>query len=320
MSSIRRISTLIFFSIFLLLAACSPAQTQISTTPTPVEESEPAETDPDAGTDESAGDAEEATLPTAESACANGLFPLEVGNQWVYALDPDESLLEAADPDPSMFSTFTWTVVDVTDTQATLEMSSEEPAFTATYTLDCEQGAILTFPSVTLDMALGGGEFGSADFQYSRGSGVFLPSVETLESNNWDYEWQTVLLLSGEISTVIDDTQEFLVTMEESPFFFDWSTAGSGDAAFEKIEVLAGEFEALKLDLTTDMTFSMDMAGQILASEFTTDENQWYAPGIGLLQTQTNSATMEFSGFSMPMEDQAGDISLMLVEFRSAAQ
>ena len=45
-------------------------------------------------------------------------------------------------------------------------MSPEQPAFTATYTLDCEEGAILTFPSVTLGMAIGGGEFGSADFQY----------------------------------------------------------------------------------------------------------------------------------------------------------
>jgi hypothetical protein len=74
------------------------------------------------------------------------------------------------------------------------------------------------------------------------------------------------------------------------------------------------------LDLTTKITFSMDMAGQISASELTTGENRWYAPGIDLLQSQANSATMEFSGFSLPMEDLAGDISLMLVEFRSAAQ
>ena len=122
-----------------------------------------------------------------------------------------------------------------------------------------------------------------------------------------------MLLLSGEISTTNDDTQEFLVTMEESPFFFDGKTAGSDDAAFETIEVLARAFEAMKLDLTTNMTFSMDMAGQIIASELTTDENQWYAPGISRFQTQANSATMELPGYSLLMEDQAGDISLMRV-------
>ena len=122
-----------------------------------------------------------------------------------------------------------------------------------------------------------------------------------------------MLLLSGEISTTIDDAQEFLVTMEESLFPFNGKKAGSDDAAFETIEVLAGEIEALKLDLTTNMTFSMDMTGQIIGSELTTDEHQWFAPGIGLVQTLTNSATMEFSGYSLPMEDQAGDISLMRV-------
>jgi hypothetical protein len=58
-----------------------------------------------------------------------------------------------------------------------------------------------------------------------------------LVTNHWDYEWETVLLLSGEVSTIIDDTQEFLVGMEESPFFFNWETTGSGDAAFETNEV-----------------------------------------------------------------------------------
>ena len=103
-----------------------------------------------------------------------------------------------------------------------------------------------------------------------------------------------MLLLSGEISTTIDDAQEFLVTMEESLFPFNRKKAGSDDAAFETIEVLAGEIEALRLNLTTKMTFSMDMTGQIIPSELTTDGNQWYAPGIGLFQTLTNSSTRSF--------------------------
>ena len=45
-------------------------------------------------------------------------------------------------------------------------MNPEQPAFTATHTLNCEGGAILTFPSVTLSMSIDGGEFGIADFQY----------------------------------------------------------------------------------------------------------------------------------------------------------
>ncbi len=128
------------------------------------------------------------------------------------------------------------------------------------------------------------------------------------------------MLLSGEIRVVIDDTQDFLVTMEESPFSFNWSTAGNGSEAFEMIDVLAGEYEALKLNLETSMTFNLDMGGSNFAAEFTTDENQWYAPGVGLLQTQNNSVAMELSGFSLPMEDTEGDISLMLIEFRPGGE
>jgi hypothetical protein len=268
-----------------------------------------------AGAEEVLGD--ETTLPLPAGACANSLFPLKLGNQWVYALDPDQTLLATPEVDPADIDTFTWTVVDVSESQATLEISADEPAFTATYTVECEDGAILTFPSVSLDLAFGGGEFGSADLGYAHASGVFLPSTETLEANNWDYEWQTELLLSGEIRTVINNTQEFVAAMDESPLSFNWSTAGSGDTAFETIEVLAGEFEALRLDLDSEFQFNIDMAGSSFSANFTTDESQWYAPGVGLLQTVSDSAQMELSGMTLPFEDEAGDVSLMLVEFRT---
>ncbi len=297
--------------IVLAIVGCAPAPVEAPA------QGETVQQESDAGTSDDADDGSK--LPLPDGACANALFPLELGNQWVYVLDPDDELLESSDPDLSDIDTFTWTVVDVTETQATLEISSDDPVFNASYTVECDQGAILTFPSVSLDLALGGGEFGSADLRYERGSGLFLPSAQTLEDNNWDYGWETVLLLSGEIRTVIDDTQEFLAVMQESPFFFDWSTAGSGEAAFETIEVLAGEFEALKLDLETNIIFNIDMAGSTFAAEFITDENQWYAPGVGLLQTSNNTATMELSGMSLPMEDTGSDISLMLIEFRPGA-
>lgn len=232
-------------------------------------------------------------------------MPLEVGNKWVYAFDPDEAVLEAAEPDLSDLTTYTRTVIEVGDTQATLE---------------CDGGAILTFPSLTLDLVLGGGEFSSADFRYGRGSGIFLPSIETLEANNWDYDWQTELLLSGEIRIVIDDTQEFVATMTESPFVFNWSTAGSGEDAFETIDVLAGEFEALKFDLTSEMIFNIDMAGSNFSAAFSTDESQWYAPGVGLLHTVSYSASMDLSGMSVPFDDETGDVSLMLIDFQSAGE
>jgi hypothetical protein len=303
----------------LALVGCSPTQNDApaaTSTTAPDDEVIQEQTEPEeAGTDDLSGDKTALALPAG--ACANSLFPLELGNQWVYALDPDPALLATPDVDTTNFDTFTWTVVEVSESQATLEISAEEPGFTATYTVECKDGAILTFPAVSLDLVFGGGEFGSADLGYAHGSGVFLPSMETFEANNWDYEWQTELLLSGEIRTVIDNTQEFVATMDESPLMFNWSTSGSGDTAFETIEVFAGEFEALKLDLNSEFQFNIDMAGSSFSADFTTDESQWYAPGIGLLQTVSDSAQMELSGMTLPFEDEAGDVSLMLVEFRS---
>ncbi len=305
----------------LVISGCAPSPSDVpapAPTPTvpPADEGSQEEQGPVEGETGGAAD-DEGALPLPAGACANSLFPLELGNQWVYAVDPPDTLLEASEPDPSDFDTFTWTVVDVAESQATLEISSEEPSFTATYTVECEDGAILTFPSVSLDLAFGGGEFGTADLEYARGSGFFLPSVETLEANNWDYNWQTELLLSGEIRTVIDDTQEFVASMQESPLVFDWSTAGIGDDAFETIDVIAGEFEALKLDLTSEMAFNIDMAGSSFTAEFTTAESQWYAPGVGLLQTVTKSAQIDLSGMSLPVAEGEGDVSLMLIEFRT---
>lgn len=127
------------------------------------------------------------------------------------------------------------------------------------------------------------------------------------------------MLLSGEIRTVIDDPQEFVATLNESPFVFNWSTSGSGEQAFESIEVIAGQFEALKLDLDSEMTFDIEMVGSNFTAEFSAEESQWYPPGVGLLQTVSYSAAMDLSGMSVPFEDENSDVSLMLVEFRSAA-
>lgn len=317
-SILRTASLILIFS----LSACSSAQVEeLNFTPTAASESiQPQSDQVLADNDALDGNGGPNTLPVADSACANNLFPLEVGNQWVYALDPEDSLLEVPEPELSLFTRYTWTVIDVNESQATLEMTSEEPAFTAAYTLECADGAILTFPSLSLDLALGGGDFGSADLEYSRGSGVFLPSIETLEENNWDYEWQTELLLSGEMRTVIDETQAFLATMNESTFLLNWSTAGSGRDSFETIEVLAGKFEALRLNINSDMSFDIDMGGTSITAEIATEESQWYAPGIGLLQTTTYSGEMTFSGMSLPAGSEEGDITLTLIEFRSGAE
>ncbi|MDF1500565.1 MAG: hypothetical protein P1P76_08855 [Anaerolineales bacterium] len=308
----------------LVLGACSPAQSEDPASPAaPIEDNSTTleAGDPDSSDADPEPERDEpSTLPITASVCANNLFPLEVGNQWVYALDPEDSLLEVPEPDLSLFTRYTWTVIDVNESQATLEMTSEEPAFTAAYTLECAEGAILTFPSLSLDLALGGGDFGSANLEYSRGSGVFLPSIETLEDHNWDYEWQTELLLSGEMRTLIDESQAFLATMNESTFLLNWSTAGSGRDSFETIEVLAGEFEALRLNTNSDMSFDIDMGGTSITAEIATEESQWYAPGIGLLQTTTYAAEMAFSGMSLPAGSEEGDITLTLIEFRSGAE
>lgn len=259
-------------------------------------------------------------LPIKEGACANSLMPLEVGNQWVYIEfdGPGTAELAQGEPTPTPNTTMTWTVTQVEDDIATMEIAVEEFDIEAEYTLQCDQGAILTFPTMNMELSMTGGGSSSVGINYESQSGVFLPSVETLQNNDWDYEWDTSLLISGELESRPIEGQTMSMTFEESPWLMSWNTLGAGDQAFEPVEVAAGRFErALKLEQEAVMSFNMQMEGMgLIEANFENTANQWFVEGVGLVKTQSINSSMVLNEMNMPFSGAAGANSTMeLVEF-----
>lgn len=255
-------------------------------------------------------------LPVAGGQCANNLLPLDVGNQWTYVQLPSPGSVGDEPTSDSEFS-FTWTVVEVGQSSATMKMTSEDLPIDATYTVECEDGAILTFPTFSLNLALPGGGGGAADLAYEHASGVFLPSMQTLEGNNWDHSWQTDIVVSGQISSTPIEGQTFEITLEETLWTMAWSTVGAGPSAFESVQVQAGTFDqALPVTQEADMTFNMSFEGSSIEAQFTSTATQWFSPGVGLVKTRTEESAMNLSVFEMP--DSAEDTTsiLELAEFR----
>lgn len=259
-------------------------------------------------------------LPIKEGACANSLMPLEVGNQWVYIEfdGPGTAELAQGEPTPTPNTTMTWTVTQVEDDIATMEVAVEEFDIEAEYTLQCDQGAILTFPTMNMELSMTGGGSSSVGINYESQSGEFLPSVETLQNNDWDYEWDTSLLISGELESRPIEGQTMSMTFEESPWLMSWNTLGAGDQAFEPVEVAAGRFErALKLEQEAVMSFNMQMEGMgLIEANFENTANQWFVEGVGLVKTQSINSSMVLNEMNMPFSGAAGANSTMeLVEF-----
>lgn len=325
---IIRFVSLLMILVFTTLACSLPARILGGNPPSaseaePGEETVPTET-PQPATDEQAaqsdGDGEgaaeepatEEPEPTAqeeetqaelavESACANALMPMAIGNEWVYEQTTSEGIFQ-----------FTWTVINVGETSATFEMKADEPPMTAEYTVDCEDNAIITFPTMGLELMLGGG-VGTADIAYTHSSGVFLPSPETLAENDWTYDWETQLLISGDIDST-QGGQSFDVVLDESPWNLSWQAVGQ-----EAITTEMGEFpEAVKVIRDNEMTMNVAVEGQQLSSTISTVETQWYAPQVGMIKSQTEETSFDMQGVSVPFPQEQTETITTLIAFNQA--
>jgi hypothetical protein len=325
---IIRFVSLLMILVFATLACSLPARILGGNPPSaseaePGEETAPTET-PQPATDEQAtqsdGDGGEATEepateepeptvqeeeteaePAVESACTNALMPMVVGNEWVYEQTTSEGIFQ-----------FTWTVTNVGETSATFEMKADEPQMTVEYTVDCEDNAIITFPTMGLELMLGGG-MGTADIAYTHSSGVFLPSPETLAENDWTYDWETQILISGDIEST-QGGQTFNVVLDESPWNLSWEAVGQ-----EAITTEMGEFpEAVKVIRDNEMTMNVAVEGQQLSSTLSTVETQWYSPEVGMIKSQTEESSFDMQGVSVPFPQEQTETITTLIAFNQA--
>lgn len=324
LEKIDRTPLLAFALLALAGLACATLTADLSasepTAPPPAESASAGDTAAETPSGQDAGTrAGSLAIPTGQ--CANNLLPLERGNRWTYRTHTGGSG-EAGEagtptPTPSQSLTYSWTVTEVTETEATIRMEAEDLPITSTYTVECEQGAILSFPTIDLLMGIPGGAVGAADLSYEHSEGLYLPSVETLEGENWDYEWNSEMAISGTITSSFGDRSTEMV-FADSPWLMDWETGAEGHETFEPVSVPAGEFEeALVLTQEADITMNMALpeSSQNVVVQFTSLTHQWYVPELGLVRTETLDSNMGMEGMDLPTDFDDTGATQMLLEY-----
>lgn len=307
----RQIVFLLSFAIFTSLACTLVSQIAASKS----SETTPAENLPEAASDpspsqgsetmpeEPQGDGLVPPPPADGGACANTFYPMIPGYQWVYEITSQGET-----------SQLSLTVSEVSGNQATLHMLSLGSGVTSETIIECNDGAILSFPVVMLGFLLGEAD---GNLKIERQSGIFAPNYTTLSQQNWDAEWSGEYLASGTIEAQIDGNQAS-GKLEESPLHVQWNTPGADKAIFEAVSVRAGQYpQAIKLERQIEFDFiaevTEDGASMSLDAAITLQNNLWFEPNMGLLKQEIEQASAKLYGVNFPIEITG---TMELVEFR----
>lgn len=307
MTTIHKTFLIAIGLILLTSIACSLVSSFPSLPTQPPDESEPTEQEGDQSTLIPEPTDSDALVPPPpeEGACANVLYPLIPGYQWVYEISWEDETTQIG-----------VSVSEVTQDEATVNALYMGTGATTEATITCQDGAIVSFPTILLGFLFGDAE-GSIDIQHQ--DGVFMPAYNTLEDHNWDYQWVSEYTASGVIQAEIDGDQ---VTgrLDDSPLSISWNTLEKEEDAFafDPITVQAGDYpEAIKLRHETQLDFSAELEeGGVttsLSAAIITKSSSWFQPNLGLLKQEIEQASAKVYGISFPI---SMDTTIELVEFR----
>jgi hypothetical protein len=264
-----------------LLTACSP-ELPPSETSDPAEDiMMPASLD---GTPSPTPVTESTTEAAAFDAglCAHPYFPIALGASWTYQ----------GSSGPEGVYIFTDAVSDIQDEVFTM---------TATFSrLTRTQEWTCTTEGLTAMQYTGAGAAGSvvtegstAEFETISFSGVSLLRDIAIGDT-----WTLTFEVTGEQTLPGGELAETKGTV----------TYEFEAKANESVSVPAGDFEALRIDVTTNLSFTISMGGVGAPMEMTTSGSSWYARGVGQVKSissgtffdQPVEETLELLSYSVP--------------------
>jgi len=229
--------------------------------------------------------------PLPPNPCDNVLFPLLPGSQWIY---------QVTSSDGSQPAKLGLTVDKVVQSQAAINALNMSSGVLAQATAECDNGAILDFPSLTQLMLLGNAAASKVTVKYV--SGVFAPAEADFKAHDWFYQWTTDLTATGTLN-VQDGATQAQIVMNDSPIHLACKTAGSGEAAFEPLTVQAGTFQkALKVLCQVQSDVSLIANGTHLKGKIILQTTQWFDPSAGLLKSQVDSGNVVYLGMNFPVQ------------------
>lgn len=229
--------------------------------------------------------------------CANVLLPFEPGNGWIYRVERE------AEQDKQIGLT----VSLVEGSQATLDMLDTSSGVVVRTIVECDDGAIMNYPTLSLGMLFSDDMQGDLIITYL--SGVYMPAEEQFLASNWNLAWEGEYRANGTLSMAYEG-ESMAITLDNSPLRMAWKVEGR-----EPVNVPAGTFDqAYKLIHRTELDTMVDMAGFPIQATMIIETEEWYGAGLGLLKTRVAAASFSFAGITFPI-DMKGEVEL--VEFRS---
>lgn len=242
--------------------------------------------------------------PPDAGACANVLYPIVPGNQWVYQVITEEGEQQVG-----------LSVTGLDDNIATMNTLNMATGITTETKVECSEGTIINYPLILLNFLFRDVE---GSMQFDHVEGIFAPDHQTFEQNNWGYNWETKYTISGVIDANIED-EIIWGKLLESPLEMHWETAGAGDELFEPIEVPAGAFPKvikIKRELTLDFTAELEEDGikETIEATLILHNNMWFEPNMGLLKQEIEQSSIRLYGITFPIVIES---TVELLEFRS---
>ncbi len=229
--------------------------------------------------------------------CANVFLPFEPGNGWIYQVERE------AEQDKQIGLT----VSLVEGSQATVDMLDTSSGVVVRTIVECDDGAIMNYPTLSLGMLFSDDMQGDLIITYL--SGVYMPAEEQFLASNWDLAWDGEYRANGTLSMAYEG-ESMAITLDNSPLRMAWKVEGR-----EPVNVPAGTFDqAYKLIHRTELDTMVDMAGFPIQATMIIETEEWYGAGLGLLKTRVDAASFSFAGITFPI-DMKGEVEL--VEFRS---
>jgi len=273
--------------IFLLLYACTaspqlasaPTNTNLPPTSTPTEI--PPTTTP---------------TPLPEGPCANVLYPLLPGNEWVYQTNGTEGQARMI-----------FQVTGVENDLASFRVTDESAGVTTDDTVRCQDRAIVNLPLIYISLLLS--DYLDGVLNTYQEAGVTAPSYQSFEENNWSYSWGVEKLVEQPVKVQAPGLQSGHI-LRSNIVKIQSETTGAREA----VTVPAGTFPQAILvsnEFRTPVTI-----GNTSAS-FIVKYREWYEPFVGLLKIQTDSASLDYSGVPIPFPL---DKTLELVEYKVVTQ
>jgi hypothetical protein len=214
--------------------------------------------------------------PVTSSACDNPLHPVAAGASWTYTL--------------SGFSndTFVRSIIAV-DAAGFTDQDVFASGVTRTGEWKCDGGALIALSpngGATASVQTTGLD---SSFETTAHSGVTLPA-----SVNAGDTWSQELTVEG--------AQDINGVEAQSKNVTSYSCTAGG---VEPVTVPAGAFEAQRVDCQIHMAITVIMNGLEVPTAFDSTYTVWYAPGVGMVRTDSlvsgmGDSTLELTAYSIP--------------------